>query len=80
VAAVSEAAEPIEVTIQFPPGSALPLPKYFWVLEGKSPEKTNEFKEEVRIVRKPIHTQSHNLSIQLPAWGVGVMVTSKEAI
>jgi len=80
VAAVSEAAEPIEVTIQFPPGSALPLPKSFLVLEGKSPEKTNEFKEEVRIVRKPIHTQGHTLSIQLPAWGLGVMVTQKGAL
>jgi hypothetical protein len=80
VVAVSEAAEPMHLSIQFPPGLALPLPKSFFVLDGKSPEETNEFKEEVRIVRKQVHAQAHKLSFDLPAWGVGVMLTNTGAL
>jgi hypothetical protein len=70
----------MHLSIQFPPGLALPLPKSFFVLDGKSPEETNEFKEEVRIVRKQVHAQAHKLSFDLPAWGVGVMLTNTGAL
>jgi predicted alpha-1,6-mannanase (GH76 family) len=80
LAVVSEAKEPMQVTIHFPQDSALPLPKSFWVMDGKSPEHTNEFSEEVRVVRKSMHINGHTLSIQLPAWGLGVMLTDEGAL
>ncbi|UCE62865.1 MAG: hypothetical protein JSU59_08245, partial [Nitrospirota bacterium] len=78
LALVSETDKPMKVIIHFPQASDLPLPKSFWVMDGKSPEHSNEFKEEVRIVRKPINIQGHALSMKLPAWGVGVVVPNKE--
>jgi len=74
VAIVSSAAEPREVTLQFPATPAAPLPTRHLSLQAPEPLFTNEERERVTIGEDPVTPEGRSIKVHLPAYGFSVLV------
>ncbi len=70
VVAASASPEKLQITIEFPPGTAA-VPTVLVQMTSASPWSGNESGNEVVLRRSPLHAASDSISFQLPPYGSG---------
>ena len=75
LALVSSSPQSQDATISLPDGGGAPLPSHMYEIAADAPDSTNEDGDEVRIVEDPVRISGRTIKVNVPAWGLAVLIS-----